>query len=163
MPEPILIQTERADQSEVQALLNELDRYLGELYEPQENHILDVQALLSPDVHFLVAREALVVLGCAAFRHMRGEIATSGEAYGEVKRMVVAGSARRRGIGAALLTALEAAMLEKGLTLALLETGSAQVSAVELYERAGYQRRAAFGGYPDNGLSRFMSKRLIPK
>jgi putative acetyltransferase len=29
-----------------------------------------------------------------------------------------------------------------------------------LYERCGYTRRGAFGGYPDNGLSLFMSKVL---
>ena len=157
----MLIQPERADQPEVQALLNELDRYLGELYEPQDNHILDIQALLAPDVHFVVAREAQSVLGCAAFRRIPGDAATNGEAYGEIKRMMVSESARGRGIGAALLAALEAAMMERGLSLALLETGEAQVQAIGLYERAGYQRRAAFGGYPDNGLSQFMSKRLI--
>ena len=29
-----------------------------------------------------------------------------------------------------------------------------------LYERAGYRRRAAFAGYPDNGLSLFYEKHL---
>jgi putative acetyltransferase len=33
---------------------------------------------------------------------------------------------------------------------------------VRLYERAGYVQRAAFGGYPDNGLSVFYEKRLGP-
>jgi hypothetical protein len=40
------------------------------------------------------------------------------------------------------------------------ETGAAQTEAVRLYERCGYARRAAFGGYPDNGLSRFYAKVL---
>ena len=31
-----------------------------------------------------------------------------------------------------------------------------QREAVRLYERCGYARRGAFGGYPDNGLSLFM-------
>ena len=44
--------------------------------------------------------------------------------------------------------------------LALLETGRDQTEAVRLYERCGYARRAAFGGYPDNGLSAFYGKRL---
>jgi putative acetyltransferase len=31
---------------------------------------------------------------------------------------------------------------------------------VRLYERSGYRRRSAFGGYPDNGLSLFYEKSL---
>ncbi len=44
--------------------------------------------------------------------------------------------------------------------LALLEAGAAQTQAVGLYERAGYRRRAAFAGYPGNGLSLFYEKQL---
>jgi len=47
-----------------------------------------------------------------------------------------------------------------GIDRALLETGAAQAAAVRLYERSGYRRRAAFGGYPDNGLSLFFEKAL---
>jgi putative acetyltransferase len=42
----------------------------------------------------------------------------------------------------------------------LLETGGEQREAVRLYERCGYMRRPAFGGYPDNGLSWFYEKQL---
>ena len=55
---------------------------------------------------------------------------------------------------------LEASMREQGFALARLETGAEQTAAVRLYERCGYVRRAAFGGYPDNGLSLFFEKRL---
>jgi putative acetyltransferase len=55
---------------------------------------------------------------------------------------------------------LERQLEAEGLGLALLETGGAQRQAVALYERAGYRRRAAFGGYPDNGLSLFYEKRI---
>ena len=44
--------------------------------------------------------------------------------------------------------------------LALLETGRNQTEAVRLYERCAYTQRAAFGGYPDNGLSVFYEKHL---
>jgi hypothetical protein len=45
---------------------------------------------------------------------------------------------------------------------ALLETGAVQTAAVRPYGRCGYRRRIAFGGYPDNGLSLFLEKRLAP-
>ena len=35
-----------------------------------------------------------------------------------------------------------------------------QLEAVQLYQRCGYQPGPAFAGYPDNGLSLFLHKRL---
>jgi putative acetyltransferase len=155
-----VIRSERPDQPHVLALLEALDAYLGNLYAPQDNHILSVGELLSPEVYFLVARRDCRAIGCAASRRMPGEAATAGQAYGEIKRMMVEPSVRGQGVGAALLAGLEGRLLDDGLQLALLETGAAQVQAVSLYERCGYMRRAPFGGYPDNGLSLFFQKRL---
>lgn len=154
------IHCESPDQPAVRALLGALDEYLSSLYEPQHNHILSVDELLSPKVFFLVARRQGRAVGCAAFRRMPGEPGTAGQAYGEIKRMMVQPAVRGSGVGAALLARLELQLADEGLQLALLETGSAQAAAVSLYERAGYRRRAAFGGYPDNGLSQFYEKQL---
>jgi len=99
-------------------------------------------------------------VGCGAVRYMPGEAATAGEAYGEIKRMMVEPSLRGQGVGAALLDQLELGLRGSGLRLALLETGAEQTQAVKLYRRGGYQARGAFAGYPDNGLSLFMEKRL---
>ncbi len=160
MKPSLVIQAERPDQPDVVAALAALDAYLTTLYAPEANHILDVQALLAPDVVFLVARERARLLGTGAFRQMPGEPASDGRPYAEIKRMFVDPASRGRGVGAQIVAALEAAMLASGCTLALLETGRDQVEAVRLYERAGYRRRAAFGGYPDNGLSLFYEKSL---
>ncbi len=160
MSEAIVIRRERPDQPEVAALLDQLDRYLAALYPPEANHILDVQALLAPDVTFLVARDDCGIVGTGAARRMPGEPATEGKAYGEIKRMFVLPSQRGRGVGVRLLGALEDDLRGQGLTLALLETGRDQLEALRLYERAGYTPRAAFGGYPDNGLSVFLGKSL---
>ncbi len=154
------IQSERADHPQVVALLGALDRYLGELYEPEANHILSVSELLAPEVSFFVARHGDEVVGTAAVRRMPGEADTAGQPYGEVKRMYVDPAMRGQRIGEQLLRTLEASLKDQGVALALLETGSDQREAVRLYERCGYARRDAFGGYPDNGLSLFMSKAL---
>jgi len=163
MPAEIVIRRERPDQPEVRALLAALDGYLASLYPPEANHILDVDALLAPEVRFFVAREAGPggrAVGTGAVRTSAGEPATGGAPYGEVKRMMVDPAQRGRGIGERLLRELEDALRDSGIALALLETGRDQAEAVRLYERCGYQRRAAFGGYPDNGLSAFYGKRL---
>ena len=154
------IRPERADHPQVIALLDALDRYLGELYEPEANHILSVQELLAPEVTFLVARQGGRIVGTGAVRTMPAEADTAGRAYGEVKRMYVDPAQRGQRIGERLLQQLEQTLRERGLTQALLETGEDQHAAVRLYERCGYVRRPAFGGYPDNGLSVFMQKVL---
>ena len=154
------IKPERADHPQVVALLDALDRYLGELYEPKANHILSVNELLAPEVSFFVARQGETIVGTGAVRRMPAEADTAGQPYGEVKRMYVDPAVRGQRIGERLLQTLEGSLKEQGVALALLETGRDQREAVRLYERCGYTCRAAFGGYPDNGLSLFMSKAL---
>jgi putative acetyltransferase len=150
----------RADHPEVVVLLNALDRYLGELYEPEANHILSIEELLAPEVSFFAAWQGDRIVGTGAVRRMPGEPDTGGRAYGEIKRMYVDPDLRGQRVGALMMNALETALRSQGLALALLETGQDQVEAVRLYERSGYRRRGAFGGYPDNGLSVFMEKAL---
>jgi putative acetyltransferase len=154
------VRPERADHPQVIALLDALDRYLGELYEPEANHILSVQELLAPEVSFFAAWLDGRIVGTGAVRRMPGAPDTDGRAYGEVKRMYVDPALRGRRIGERMLAVLEASLREGGVGRALLETGEAQHAAVRLYERCGYVRRSAFGGYPDNGLSVFMQKVL---
>jgi putative acetyltransferase len=161
-PTSATIRRERPDQPEVVAALAALDVYLRALYPPEANHILEVQELLAPEVQFFVARLGDEVVGTGALRAMPGEAETGGQAYGEVKRMYVDPRCRGRRIGVQLVDTIEAATRERGLRLALLETGRHQTEAVRLYERRGYVPRGPFGGYPDNGLSRFYEKRLLP-
>jgi putative acetyltransferase len=156
----VSIQPERADHPQVVALLDALDRYLAELYDPEANHILSVSELLAPEVSFFVARHGQTIVGTGAVRRMPGEADTAGQPYGEIKRMYVDPAVRGQRIGQRLLQTLEASLKQQGITLSLLETGIDQREAVRLYERCGYTRRGAFGGYPDNGLSLFMSKAM---
>ena len=162
-PDRFVIRRERPDQPEVMALLDQLDAYLGGLYAPEDNHLLDVHELLQPEIAFYVAREAGPggrAVGTAAFRRMPGEAATGGRAFGEVKRMYVDPAFRGERLGVKLLAALEQGLRAEGFGAALLETGRDQAEAVRLYERAGFVPRGAFGGYPDNGLSVFYEKPL---
>ncbi len=160
MSAPIVIRRESPDQPDVREALAALDAYLAALYPPEANHILELEALLAPEVRFFVARDRGRLVGTGAVRLRSGEAATAGAAYGEVKRMYVDPQRRGERVGLRLLEALEAALRVERLSLALLETGRDQREAVRLYERAGYRPRPAFGGYPDNGLSVFYEKAL---
>jgi len=157
----IVIRPERPDHPQVRTLLRQLDAYLATLYGPEDNYILDEQALLAPDVSFLVATQGQQIVGCGAVRRMPAEAETGRQPYGEVKRMMVDPALRGQRIGVRLLEALEDDLRAGGIEQALLETGAAQAEAVRLYERSGYRRRTAFGGYRDNGLSLFFEKSLL--
>ena len=65
----------------------------------------------------------------------------------EVKKMLVHRTARGKGIGAALLSHIEARARQKGRTLLVLDTASDD--ARRLYERGGWQR---LGNIPDYAL-----------
>ena len=114
MPERIVIRRESPDQPDLAALLSGLDRYLQSLYPPEANHILDLEALLAPEVTFFVARDGQQAVATGAVRRMPGSSETSGQAYGEIKRMVVDPARRGERIGARVLAALEDALRAEG-------------------------------------------------
>lgn len=82
-------------------------------------------------------------LGCGALRPLE-------EAVVEVRRMFVAKHARRRGLGRAILRALEVAAGRFGYTYMRLETGNRQLPARALYASYGFARIEPFGEYVDD-------------
>jgi putative acetyltransferase len=147
------IQLETPDQPEVRAMLSRLDALHADLYPAESNHLLDVRALLLPEVKFLVARDdAGRAIGCAALVR-RGD-------YAEIKRMFVDEAARGQGIGRALLDQLALHALASHLHALRLETGIHQLPALRLYEGFGFTRCLPFGDYQPDPLSVFMEKPL---
>lgn len=149
---PVAIAAEPPRQAEVVRLIEALDRYLGELYPAESNHLLDLASLEAPNARFFVARVEGRAVGCVALRLAEG--------YGELKRMFVLPEARGRQVGRRLLERVEAELLAHGLDLLRLETGGRQPEAVALYRAAGFVERGPFGDYPNDPLSLFMEKRL---
>ena len=146
----LTIGVERPDQADVHALLLTVRSWSDDLYPPESRHGLDLGAYARPDVTLFVAREGGVVLGCGAYR-------LQGDGSAEVKSMFVMPEARGRGIGRAILAAIEDAVRGQVTTLRL-ETGIRQDAAIRLYESAGFRRRGPFGSYRDDPLSVFMEK-----
>lgn len=139
---------------EARALIADLDHYLGELYQPEENHLLDPQQLKSPDIRFLLARRDGRAVGCGAIR-------IDADGYAEVKRMYVDPVHRGRGIAGLVMARLEELARADGIRLLKLETGELQREAVGLYRRLGFTPCGSFGDYPcGGGASIFMEKQL---
>jgi GNAT superfamily N-acetyltransferase len=74
--------------------------------------------------------------------------------------MYVSPEERGRGVGRALLAALEAEARALGVSRLVLETGIRQSRAIALYERAGFASIAPFGEYARSALSVCMGKDL---
>jgi putative acetyltransferase len=152
MSNVLSVAVERAERADVRALLLTVRSWAEDLYPPASRHGLDMAAYEHPEVTLLVAREAGTVVGCGAWR-----LQSDGSA--EVKSMFVLPEARGRGIGRAILAAIEDALRGR-VTMLRLETGIKQEPAIRLYESAGFRRRGPFGSYRDDPLSIFMEKAL---
>jgi GNAT superfamily N-acetyltransferase len=102
---------------------------------------------------FLIAYIDGEAAGCGAVRRIEDGAA-------EIKRMYVRPAARGRGVGTAILAALEAEARGLGVSRLVLETGERQPEAIALYRRAAFARIPPFGGYDDSPESVFMGKEL---
>jgi putative acetyltransferase len=134
-------------------LIAELDAHLDSLYPPENNYLLDPEALASPAVTFWIAADDERVLGCGALNRL-----SAGE--GEIKRMYVRPAARGLGLGRRLLAAIEAEARAQGLRRLMLETGVAQPEAIGLYRAAGYTDCEPWGDYRADPLNLYLAKML---
>jgi putative acetyltransferase len=109
--------------------------------EPGATHFsLSDGQIATGDGAFLIAYIDNVAVGCGAVRRLD-------ESTGEVKRMYVEPSVRGRGIGRALVEALEHEARQLGVTRIVLETGTRLAPAIKMYEAMGYVRIPLFGEY----------------
>jgi len=101
---------------------------------------------------FFVAYRDGQPLGCGGLRPLAPEVL--GEGAAEIKRMFVTAEARGTGVATALLRAIEAAAVDRGIRRLVLETGEGQPDAIRFYEREGYVPIPRFGHYIDDDISR---------
>ncbi|WP_308915451.1 GNAT family N-acetyltransferase [Jannaschia sp. LMIT008] len=136
------------------ALLERSHALMRALFEPDQNHVLDVAALRGDDIRFLAARKGDTVLGVGAL--------ASRDGYAEVKSMFTDPAARGRGVADAILRALIDLGVADGHPVIRLETGHGLDAAHRLYERHGFVRCGPFGAYPDDPASLFYERAADP-
>jgi len=145
-----------ADLEECFAVRKEV--FVGEQGVPEDLEYDEYDAVA---VHVLAVREDGVPLGTGRLLH--GEAAAAkvdGDlSVGSLGRLAVTQEARRLGVGAALVRAIEDAARARGLAAVDLH---AQTHALAFYERLGYE---AYGPeYPEAGIPhRAMRRALQPR
>ncbi len=122
---------------------------------PDSAHVFDLSRLKHPDVYFWSAWESDMLMGVGALKRL-----DSG--HGEVKSMHTLATARRSGVGAALLVHIMVKARELGLTRLSLETGSFDffAPARALYARYRFKECGPFGDYKPDPNSIFMTREL---
>ena len=143
---------QREGPGEARALLEGSHAMMLELFTPESNHFLSLDALAAPDIRFFVARLDGKTVGCGALAIRDG--------YGEIKSMFVDPDARGKGVAAGLMGQLEAETIANGLAMLRLETGDLLHAAHALYGRHGFTLCGPFGSYTEHPHSVFMEKLL---
>lgn len=144
----LVISAEPFDSDDAKRLIAGLDAGLAELYPPAQRFgpNLKPEHLVDGRGTFLVARNGDQAVGCGAIRLLDPSSA-------EVKRMYVEPGQRGRGVGRAVLTALEEAARQLGVQRLVLETGTHQYAAIALYTRAGFVQTQCWGEYASSPTS----------
>ena len=143
-------------QDDIREMVGKLNAHLKPLSPPQFQYQLTAEQMAGADATVFVARDET---GTAV---AMGSLKVHDGDTGEVKRMYAEPHLRGRGIGRAILTAIEDKARALGLTRLVLETGATPgfEPAWALYERGGFMPCAAILDYPDSEYSRFYEKSL---
>ena len=152
----ITIRPETPLQDDVRELVAELNAYLKPLGPPEFQFQMTVEQMADSATTLFVARdETGRAVGMGALKVQSPELA-------EVKRMFTRPELRGQRLGSALLDAIVALAVEKGIPVLKLETGVGPgfEPAHRLYERGGFVPCGPFLDYPDSGWSAFFERRL---
>lgn len=133
-------------------LIKELDEYQSKLYPPESCHLDNIETLQDKNVYFFGAIENDEIVAI-------GSVKTFSD-YGELKRIYVPTSQRRKGLAKKIINKLEELLISKGISVSKLETGPYSTDAIALYQKLGYSICDKFGDYKDDPLSTFMKKNL---
>ncbi|MEO6605513.1 MAG: GNAT family N-acetyltransferase [Aeromicrobium sp.] len=131
-----------------EVLLEYVQRYGGD----GDINPIDPAEFLPPEGLFLMAYVDGVPAAMGGWRRHGNDV--------EIRRMYVRPQFQRLGLARALLERIESTAAEAGFTRMILETGTAQPEAIELYRSAGYVDIPAFGFYADYDDSVHLGKQL---
>ncbi|MEY9191791.1 putative acetyltransferase [Bradyrhizobium ottawaense] len=144
----------RQDDPKAPHVADLLAHHLEELRSVMGEHAqaLDASGLSASSVTFWTAWQDGVLAGFGALKQLD-------ETHGEVKSMRAAPTARRTGVGRAILDHIVAEARKRGYARLSLETGTAPLHgpAISLYRSVGFVPCAPFADYQASLHNQFMS------
>lgn len=151
----LVIAEDQVDAEDVRALLTRHLEFATSVTPPGHVHALDHDGLADPTVTFFSARDRGRLMGVGALKRLDAE-------HAELKSMHVDPSARRRGVGEALVVALLAEAVARGFSRVSLETGTTEgfTDARRLYRKLGFTPCEPFGDHTANPHSTCMT--IVP-
>lgn len=143
---------QRINPKQAENLIKELDAYQSKLYPPDSCHLDSIETLQNENAYFygVIENDEIVAIGSVKIF----------DNYGELKRIYVPPTQRRKGLAKKIIDKLEALLISKDIFLSRLETGPYSKDAIGLYGELGYSICGKFGSYKDDLLSTFMEKKL---
>lgn len=136
-----MLQLKRTDSSDpdFQSLVKLLDIDLA-IKDGNEHEFYAQYNKIDAIQHVLVCYNDGILAGCGAFKPFEEDTV-------EIKRMFVQPEQRGNRIAAKILKALEDWALELNIHKAVLETGTNNLQAIQLYTREGYTQIPNYGQY----------------
>ena len=152
----LVIEPDDPRREDVRALLEEHLRFARAVTRPEDVYALDLDGLVESSITFFSARVDGELVGVGALKQLVDP------EHVELKSMHTAVSARRRGVGRAMVEQLLVVAAERGARRVSLETGAGEAFAParSLYASAGFVACGAFGNYPASPNSVFMTRAL---
>jgi phosphinothricin acetyltransferase len=152
----VTVQRAALDVEPAPTLISALNAELAAMYaEPGANHFtLGASQVVPGRGAFFIARAGVEAVGCGAVRAID-------ESAVELKRMFVVPEWRGLGFSKVIVDELEREAARIGVKRVCLETGTRQVAAIALYEKAGYRRIPLFGEYVDSPLTSICMEKIL--
>jgi GNAT superfamily N-acetyltransferase len=155
-PEPVGLRLRAVPYTDpvVQDLVELVQQEYVRRYGGRDDTPVDPAQFAPPQGLFVVAWLAGDPVGCGGWRRLpqRGRV--------EIKRMYVLPAARGRGVARAILAELERTAAAAGAAEVVLETGTEQPEAMQLYLSSGYDPVTGYGHYAGRPRSRAFGKAL---
>ena len=132
----------------IASYFRELDERFENGFDPDQTTSAEAEELTEPNGLLLIARLRQEPIGCGALKLEPGDAPGARAGSAEIKRMWVAPSARRLGVGRRILGELERQARDHGAQRVRLDSNKALTEAHRLYRSAGYEDTERFNDNP---------------
>jgi ribosomal protein S18 acetylase RimI-like enzyme len=134
---------------DVQRLTREVQEYYVRIYGGPDTTPVDPSEFAPPRGAFFVGYRDDAPVSMGGWRFYTKPLGLAVGRPAEIKRMYVVESARGLGLAREMLAHLELTARRAGADVLVLETGSEQPAAIELYRSSGYVDVPRFGHYQE--------------